>query len=406
MRRACTLLLSVVLGTAMVACADAPSTDVRTVTIRPRIVVDGTLELADRTGGRIVLEGMVAHADEARVTAENDALVVDDRVPLFFSFAPDGVSEQLASEREWSVPVNGGTITMRFGPAASTDIDNAPFSVEGLDGHTALIRGTIAISLDGFSAFSEAGEIDPDGSPAIPEGDPTVSEIDPDGSPAIPEGDPTVSEIDPDGSPAVPEGDPTVSEIDPDGSPAVPEGDPTVSEIDPDGSPAVPDAPSKGEVDPDGSPAKPIKGEVDPDGSPAKNAIVAALKQRQKMSGSSARGQVIVPFTLVVDGAFEHTTTLTAAEIATVGADEVLPLDLRIAATDIFTAARLSSLETLAQAAVAAGLESQGLAVSVSAMTTARALDVKVHAAVAAVPDVALDEVPQINHRMIVGSIR
>ena len=354
----------------MVACADAPSTDVRTVTIRPRIVVDGTLELADRTGGRIVLEGMVAHADEARVTAENDALVVDDRVPLFFSFAPDGVSEQLASEREWSVPVNGGTITMRFGPAASTDIDNAPFSVEGLDGHTALIRGTIAISLDGFSAFSEAGEIDPDGSPAIPEGDPTVSEIDPDGSPAVPEGDPTVSEIDPDGSPA------------------------------------VPDAPSKGEVDPDGSPAKPIKGEVDPDGSPAKNAIVAALKQRQKMSGSSARGQVIVPFTLVVDGAFEHTTTLTAAEIATVGADEVLPLDLRIAATDIFTAARLSSLETLAQAAVAAGLESQGLAVSVSAMTTARALDVKVHAAVAAVPDVALDEVPQINHRMIVGSIR
>lgn len=346
MRRACTLLLSVVLGTTMAACADAPGTDVRDVTIRPRVVVDGTLELADRTGGRIVLEGIVAHADEARVVAANDTLTVDDRIPLFFSFAPDGVSDQLAAERTWSVPVDGGTITMGFGPAAD-DVDSASVSA-GLGGHTALIHGTIAVSPDGFSAFGDTGEIDPDGSPAIPD--------------------------------------------------APPDG-----EVDPDGTPA---RPIKGEVDPDGTPARPIKGgEVDPDGSPARNAIVDSIKQHQKMSGASARGQVIVPFTLVVDGAFEHHTTLTATEIATVGADEVLPLDLRIKATDIFTVERLASLEALAQQAIAAGRQAQGLAVAVSATTTSRALDVTVHAPVAA-RDVALEGAPQINHRMVVGAVR
>ena len=380
MRRMCTLLLSVVLGATMVACADSGATELRLITIRPRVVVDRTLELADRTNNTITLEGIVAHADEARVVAGNDALVVDDRLPFFFSFAPDGVSEQLAGERNWSVPVDGGVITMGFGPA--TSIDDAPFNAVGLSGHTALIHGTIAISVDGFSAF---GEIDPDGSPAKP-GD-VDSEIDPDGSPAKPQGDPEVSEIDPDGSPANP------------GS-----SDPVDGEIDPDGSPAKP--PIKGEVDPDGTPARPIKGEVDPDGSPALNAIVTALKTKQKLNGNSTRGQVLVPFTLVVDGAFEHTTQLTAAEIANVGDDEVLPLDLRIDATDIFTPERLATLEVLAQSAVRAGRESQGLAVSISATTTARALNVNVHAPVAATVDVALESAPKVNHRMVVGSLR
>ncbi len=346
MRRMCTLLLSVVLGATMVACADSGATELRLITIRPRVVVDRTLELADRTNNTITLEGIVAHADEARVVAGNDALVVDDRLPFFFSFAPDGVSEQLAGERNWSVPVDGGVITMGFGPA--TSIDDAPFNAVGLSGHTALIHGTIAISVDGFSAF---GEIDPDGSPANP------------------------------------------------GS-----SDPVDGEIDPDGSPAKP--PIKGEVDPDGTPARPIKGEVDPDGSPALNAIVTALKTKQKLNGNSTRGQVLVPFTLVVDGAFEHTTQLTAAEIANVGDDEVLPLDLRIDATDIFTPERLATLEVLAQSAVRAGRESQGLAVSISATTTARALNVNVHAPVAATVDVALESAPKVNHRMVVGSLR
>ncbi len=381
------LLLSVVLGTTVAACAvDVAESDaaVRSVTVRPRVVIDGTVELADRTGGRIVIDAVVAHATDARVLDGADAIVVDDE-SIFFNFAPDHVADQVAAERVWQVPVAGGVIAMGFGPV-DTDVAGTEVSgAAGIVGHTAVIHGTIAVSAEGFTAFGSVGEVDPDGTPANPRpADGLTGEVDPDGTPAKP-----VGEVDPDGTPARPQGDP----------------DDKRGEIDPDGSPAKPGNVSA--IDPDGTPARPTRGEVDPDGSPARNAVVKGVqkstKEATKAVGFNVRGQVLVPFTLVIDGAFDYSMTLSAAELATVGENEVLPLDLRLTAADIFTTERLAALDALARAAVSSDRVEQGLAVAMSASATAPALQMSTTSGIEAV---ALEGEVQVDTDMMVSAVR
>jgi hypothetical protein len=99
------------------------------------------------------------------------------------------------------------------------------------------------------------------------------------------------------------------------------------------------------------------------------------------MEGMTVRHQVRVPFTLTVDGAFEHQTALSAEAIAAVDAGDVLPIDLRFAAAEFFNAERLAVLGDLAAEAVRRG-DKGGAALQVSASTTARLVDVQVHASV------------------------
>ncbi len=394
MRRAVALLFAAVLGAAVTSCAAADDTvsAVRSITVKPRLVVDGTIALADRNAN-IAINSLVAHATEARVLGADDVVAAEE-ADLVFDFAADGSAHNAA--RKWSVPVDGGVVAVDFGPAGS-DVDAAA----SLFGHTAIIEGTITIATMGFGAF---GEVDPDGTPAEPIG--IAGEVDPDGTPAIPGDIETTAEVDPDGTPAIPDDIDGSSEVDPDGTPAIPDDVDGTSEVDPDGTPAEPTA-TKGEVDPDGTPARP-RGEVDPDGTPARpkgfdalKAVrerVAAQKQR-RASGQSAGGSVVVPFTLVVDGAFAYTTALTAADIASVGADELLPIDLHVDVSALLSAARVATLDGLARSAIAAGVAKQGLVLALPAATTAQAVEVDVPAAEAIV-----EAAPVVGERMVVGS--
>jgi hypothetical protein len=312
------LLLSIAALATMSACVDEASLRTRDVVVRPRVVVDGTVELSDRTAGRVQLSGIAAHAHEARVAIADGGVVVDDSDPLFFSFSPTRPEDQVAAERLWSLPVDGGDLRVGFGPASVDDIAHAPFDATALTGHTVVITGTIAVTpvddVDGLRA-DDAAEVDPDGTPADQVGD-----VDPDGTPADQVGD-----------------------VDPDGTPA-------------DQLPTIGGA------------------------GRWRESVTAAKKKRQRATAQgtlAGRPEIRVPFTLTVDGVFEHHTTLGDEAIAAVDDGEVLPIDLRFQAGAFFDAERLLVLERLARAAVAAGDE-QGAALQVSAATTSRAVKVEV----------------------------
>jgi hypothetical protein len=345
------LLLSIAALAMTSACVAEAPLHTRDVVVRPRVVVDGTVELSDRTAGRVQLSGIAAHADEARVVIADGGVVVDDSDPLFFSFSPTRPEDQIAAERLWSLPVEGGVLRVGFAPADVESIAHAPFDADALTGHTVVITGTIAVTpADGVGGLR--AEIDPDGTPADQIGQ--IGEVDPDGTPADQVGE--------------------VGEVDPDGTPAD-----QVGEVDPDGTPAD----QVGEVDPDGTPA------IDPDGTPAiggaarwRESMAAAKKKRQRSTtrgqlAGAGRAEIRVPFTLTVDGAFEHHTVLDASAIAAVDDGEVLPIDLNFQAGAFFDAERLAVLERLAREAIAEGAE-DGAALQVSAATTARAVRVEV----------------------------
>ncbi len=400
MRRGVALLFAVVLGSTLgatvtsCAAADESVSAVRTITVKPRLVVDGTIALADRSAN-IAINSLVAHANEARVLGDNDVVAAEE-AGVVFNFAADGSNHSEA--RAWSVPVDGGTVAVEFGPADS-DVAATDSSLVSLVGHTAIIEGTITIATGTFGAF---GEVDPDGTPAEPVA--PAAEVDPDGTPAIPD-DVDTSEVDPDGTPAIPDDVDSTSEVDPDGTPAIPDDVDGTSEVDPDGTPAEPSSDTS-EVDPDGTPARP-RGEVDPDGTPARphgfdalkavRARVAAQK-KSRASGQSSGGSVVVPFTLVVDGAFAQRVALSASDVAGVGADELLPIDLRVDVSTLLTSARVATLETLARSAITAGVQRQGLVLAVPAATTAQAVAVDVPAAEAIV------DAPVVGEMMVVGS--
>jgi hypothetical protein len=249
------LLMSVAAVVTMSACVDTGGVgDARDVVVRPRVIVEGTVELGDRTDGRVLLNSITAHAHDARLLVTSldgqaePLVVVDEQDPLFFSYSPNQPDAQQAAERTWSLPVVGGDLYVGFGPADPDAVAGAPFEASSLAGHTVVITGSIAIASDAAAGFGAGRDVS---------GDDGVAEVDPDGTPARP-----VSEVDPDGTPAQPAGGD--SEVDPDGTPAQPpdsDVDSDVdSEVDPDGTPAQP---PDSDVDPDGTPA------VDPDGTPA-----------------------------------------------------------------------------------------------------------------------------------------
>jgi hypothetical protein len=389
-------LLPVAVLLATVACLDA--LEPVAVDVHPRVVLDGSVELSDRTRGRIFVHEVVAHAAAAELTAAvagalPEALLTDDDSLLFRYHADDasGFGALADGVRTWLLPASGASLRVGFAPlsAARADVLATKNGVplDDLVGHSAIVRGTIALTItsdggwSGFGAGQDRDFVDPDGSPAVP-GD-TVGETDPDGAPITPadeeQTDPDgapAEPVDPDGSAAAPDAD-----VDPDGSPAAPGGD--VGDIDPDGGPATPAGPSS--TDPDGAP-----GVIDPDGSPARTADRSSLSMtldrianngRQAQKGAQARTtQVVrVPFVLAIEDEFLLQALIGSDAILDVKDGEVLPIDLHLSVSRLFSAERVAQLQALALAFLADPQEDEAVSVAVD-MGVQRVLGVVVDA--------------------------
>jgi hypothetical protein len=303
---------------ALGGCGGSDVDDTVSVGVLPRVVLDGTLEVSDRSGGRVIIEEVLAHAPEARVVSgvagDVGDVVVDDDDPLLFHYAlaerGGGDAMRLGvdrgGERRWSMPAGGGLLSVEFAPLTRT----APDVDAELWQHTAVVRGTIAITLDADQSLS----------PRLGSG------------------------FGAEGSPA---------DVDPEGSPA---------DVDPEGSPA--------DVDPEGSPA-----DVDPEGSPAD----AGQDEAGQVSGF-LRTVVRVPFSLVLDGSFERSVVIEPSDLADATCGEVMPIDLHLSASELLDAEGLRTLEGLATAALARG--DGEVTVHVSSRSAAAAVVVDVPAAI------------------------
>ena len=342
------LRAAVVTATAAVAACGLEGSDVVEVSVQPRVVLDGTVELADRTAGRVIIDEVIVHAASARLRAavagDTGDVVADAADPLLFHYVladRTGFAAALGGDRTWSMPASGAALAVLFGAAPDSSdalFDDADPVLDGLAGHTAIIHGTIAIETNTrgtFSAFGGFNDVDPDGTPAKPVDD--RKDTDPDGAPASPE-----SDVDPDGTPA---------DVDPDGTPA---------DVDPDGGPAVPGRPGTSDIDPDGGTAR------------------TSSSKSQHRSQGLRRSVVQVPFSLVVDGGFEREVLLTSEAIAGVGCGEVMPIDLHMSAAELFDSQRLTDLEQIAKDAVASDDDDASVLLHVSGSQTAAASTVSV----------------------------
>ncbi|MBM4279242.1 MAG: hypothetical protein FJ137_00290 [Deltaproteobacteria bacterium] len=378
---------------AVTACGVEPNVDTVAVTVLPRVLLDGTVELSDRSGGRVLIEEVVAHAPRARlqspVAGDQGDVVVTADDPLLFHYelaARTGFGADVGGERVWAVPSSGGRLLVGFAPYRATGSTAADEGADAngaidaaLPGHTAVVHGTIAIetrqplgdvAVGGF--VDDVADADPDGAPADGVGG-DVGDADPDGAPADGVGG-DVGDADPDGAPADGVGG-DVGDADPDGAPADGVGG-DVGDADPDGAPADGVGGDVGDADPDGAPAKVDASDVDAEGAPAH----PAKPRKVELVEGFYRSVVRVPFSLVLDGAFERSVVLSPDEFADLGADEVLPLDLHLSASELLDAEGLAALDAIAAAALARG--EREVTMHVSARTTAAAVGVTVQSTV------------------------
>jgi hypothetical protein len=380
---------SVLAGCALTSCGVDDVVDTIDVAVLPRVVLDGTVELSDRSGGRVLIEEVVAHAPRARLQAWRSAeaaavdrdggdVVVADNDPLLFHYElaeRTGFGADIGGERVWAMPSSGAQLLVGFAPYR---IDGTASGVDAdLVGHTAVVHGSIAIETrqtlgdalaGGLSSGDDVGDADPDGAPAHGGGD-DVGDADPDGAPAHGGGD-DVGDADPDGAPAHGGGD-DVGDADPDGAPAHGGG---VGDADPDGAPAHGGGGDVGDADPDGAPAHGggNVGDADPDGAPAR----PVDNDKQERVEGFRRSVVRVPFSLVLDGTFHRSVEIDADEIAGVGENEVLPIDLHLSASELFDAQGLRALESVATEALARGEPEATLHVSSGAVSGAVSVQV------------------------------
>lgn len=344
---------------AVTACGVEPNVDTVAVTVLPRVLLDGTVELSDRSGGRVLIEEVVAHAPRARlqspVAGDQGDVVVTADDPLLFHYelaARTGFGADVGGERVWAVPSSGGRLLVGFAPYRATGSTAADEGADAngaidaaLPGHTAVVHGTIAIETrQPLGDVAVGGFVD------------DVADADPDGAPADGVGG-DVGDADPDGAPADGVG-----------------GD--VGDADPDGAPADGVGGDVGDADPDGAPAKVDASDVDAEGAPAH----PAKPRKVELVEGFYRSVVRVPFSLVLDGAFERSVVLSPDEFADLGADEVLPLDLHLSASELLDAEGLAALDAIAAAALARG--EREVTMHVSARTTAAAVGVTVQSTV------------------------
>lgn len=285
----------------------------QTVTVRPRVVIDGLVELSARTGGGLFVDEVVFHAPGVHIrngqTTIADLLATDPggHEALFFHYdaaSPGGVGSAVGGERRWRLNHPGADeasdVVFSFAPLKASDAEMEAlflrfgYDLGPLNGSMAYIRGYVAV--DGEDGSIKALGADFSGDP---EGDPARSSASGD-----PEGDPkgeAKSSGDPEGDPAVPNGS-----GDPEGDPAVPSGEPG------------------GQRD-----AEAAGAHLDP-----------FLGRRARLSSDE-----LVPFFLMVRAELELPIPLVELGVADLEPGEYLPIDLRVDANRLFSAERLADLD-------------------------------------------------------------
>ncbi len=306
-----TALIAAVIAAGTIACGAPPEGVLEPAQslqrVRPRVVLDGLIELSARTGGRIFVDEVLIHAPDVELLDDGQSTSIletdpSDSGPLLFRYSADtGAAGASASahQRTWDLSDFGrspdSALMFSFAPF-SADQDTSEelearvgYEVAGLSGYTALVSGYVAVDAPGLGQGDDTllyqASGDPDGAPARPLGNRLSG--DPDGAPARPEdtikGGETTSG-DPDGAPASGDPDGAPASGDPDGAPASGDPDGAPASGDPDGAPASGDpdgAPADGEDDDDddeaiddGDDSTPVDmehvaGSGDPDGAPA-----------------------------------------------------------------------------------------------------------------------------------------
>jgi hypothetical protein len=350
------------LGAFGVACgvepADPASID-NAVEVRPRVVLDGLLELYAREQGNLNIAEVVFFAPEVahalEVPGGHSARGSVDAEPLVFRYvsgSTDGFGDVLGAPRTWQLP-QVGDLQVMFAPAPSATIDELSeetgIQLAPLVRQTAYVRGSVSVPDGTVRGFADSGSVD-GGSADSGSADSGSDDSGSDDSGSDDSGE--RGETDPDTSPAdsadsadgdVDDEDGASSEGDPDTSPADEE-----AESDPDTSPAdgSGDGQNAAESDPDTSPA-----DGDPDTSPASGMEGNAARRAddrpptEKLTLAGRPSMTTVPFLFVLDGSFTVSRSLADLNLERLAPDDVLPIDLHVNLNELLNTARLNELD-------------------------------------------------------------
>lgn len=341
---ACAALTPACLG----AGPEAPVSELHAVSVEPRVVIDGIVELGQRSGGRVVVDEVLFHAPGVMQRGEAGATDVlatdgDNGGPLLFRYdigSADGFGDVLGGARQWVLQGGdeGSALEFGFSPFALESSararleDAAGVYLGDLVDHTAYVHGYVAMSAQG-AGFGTECDGDPDGNPAdCGRDDGERADGDPDGNPAGPT---PKTDGDPDGNPARPRSSEELR----------------ADEDDSAGSDANADDAGAADGDPDGNPAKPghrgfAEDELAVQGNPFDD---DALVTR-------------VPFLLVLNASFAlqvPVQQLLSVEVNE-AAGEVLPIDLHLSLDELFSTSQLGALEEQAATQPAGGVVLEG----------------------------------------------
>jgi len=372
-RVASVVVAAVALASGCAADVDDEASFAGLTRVRPRVVVDGLIELSGLTDGRLFVDEVVIHAGTTELRARDgavvDLLATDPSAQgsLVFRYKlghSAASSTSCGVERDWDLssgdtasdlvfgfsPFDGATLGDAAGGMPTLgSLDDVDLSV--LDGATALIHGFVSVPADdaNVTALAATGDGtvsggDPDGAPgkapARDTGD--ASGGDPDGAPGKTGG--LTSGGDPDGAPGrTGSNDGSTEGGDPDGAPGKSGGFAQVSGGDPDGAPGKIGPGIDGTVaggDPDGAPGRTHEATASAaPGMPAGNPFAGG---GPSIGAPTKPGDVLVPFVLLLDERFS--LAIPFASLRAVGRDEVLPIDLHLDAQGLFTQSLLDVL--------------------------------------------------------------
>jgi hypothetical protein len=308
-----------------------------TVTVRPRVVIDGLIELSARTEGRLFVDEVVFHAPTVELRSAQapaaDLLATDpvDDSALFFHYDlenPEGAGHAIGGERRWELGTSAADARVVFGfsplHASRGELDEihavSGYDLSPLDGYTAYVHGYVIVEdANVATTLSAQASGDPEGAPG--EADPSASAGDPEGAPG------EVAAGDPEGAPGATD---EQSAGDPEGAP----GDPgEESSGDPEGAP--------------GDPGEETSGERQGDPMQA-NSMRTAVGGNARLGDDSLRapgeGQ-LVPFLVVISSPLELSASLAELRFEDRDRDGWLPIDLHIDANALFDDDRLHDLD-------------------------------------------------------------
>lgn len=290
------------------------------ITVRPRVALEGLIELSARTDGRLFVDEVVFHAPAVHIhdgpfpIADLLATDPDGADPLFFRYSlAEGGSEAIANERRWQLgslaALDAADISFGFAPFAPSRAElsemqaRTSWDLALLSGYTAYIHGYVSVTPADLGLRETKGSFghgqqrfagDSEGDPARGQGERLAGDA---------------------------EGDPARTRDDCERLVGDAEGDPARSAGDPEGDPAR-----------------------------SKGSRSASFDDRQRRDGvigrpgASSDGE-LVPFLLVFDGAAELRVPVAELGLAELDEDEFLPIDLHVNVNALLPDHRLADLD-------------------------------------------------------------